>query len=405
MQILKRLHKIPFYLLALLLVVMVRLIKPFYLVRFGPLFSSRIGHFAGNTELYLCEKDAGINVPKKPYIDLFYMDGRISNYQLCRMWKRVLCVWPSSILGPAVTIVRIIGRFFPKWKNHEIGNNLQHDRDIFNLLEKFPPHLSFTDDEEAQGKAALKEMGINENDQFVCLIVRDSSYLEEKQPGTTSYHDYRDSDIDKYRHASEELANQGYFVIRMGALVEKPLISTNPKVIDYATNGLRSDFMDIYLCSKCHFFISNSCGLDAVATLFRSPLVIVNMAPLGYIPTWRSDTLFISKHYWSIAKSRKLTVKEIFSNNVGFLLRSEKYESNGIYLIDNTPREILSVVIEMVRRLDETLKLTEDDECNQEKFWSQFSSDKIAENNLPLHGEIRSRIGTEFLKINQNWLS
>ena len=43
-----------------------------FLIRFQPLMSTRIGHFAGNTELYLCEKEMKINTPKQKYLDLFY---------------------------------------------------------------------------------------------------------------------------------------------------------------------------------------------------------------------------------------------------------------------------------------------------------------------------------------------
>ena len=35
----------------------IRLISPTKLIRFGVLNSYRIGHFAGNTEMYMCDKD------------------------------------------------------------------------------------------------------------------------------------------------------------------------------------------------------------------------------------------------------------------------------------------------------------------------------------------------------------
>ena len=53
--------QIPFYLISIPLVLIIRLIKPWYLIRWQELISSRIGHFATNTELYCCELDARIN--------------------------------------------------------------------------------------------------------------------------------------------------------------------------------------------------------------------------------------------------------------------------------------------------------------------------------------------------------
>ena len=45
---------IPQYLLAFAFVFIIRVIKPFYLIRFRGIYSSRIGHFAAETEQYLC---------------------------------------------------------------------------------------------------------------------------------------------------------------------------------------------------------------------------------------------------------------------------------------------------------------------------------------------------------------
>src|SRR5438132_1828901 len=45
-----------------------RAIRPWLLIRIGILTSERIGHLAANTELYLCERDAGINRPVGAYI-------------------------------------------------------------------------------------------------------------------------------------------------------------------------------------------------------------------------------------------------------------------------------------------------------------------------------------------------
>ena len=72
----RKIFKLPLYGLAIPAVLIMRLIRPWLLVRLGGLISTRIGHFAANTELYLCENKAGINVPSQRYIDIFYMDGK-----------------------------------------------------------------------------------------------------------------------------------------------------------------------------------------------------------------------------------------------------------------------------------------------------------------------------------------
>ena len=42
--------------LALACMIFIIIVRPFILIRFGLLHSDRIGHFATNTELSLCEK-------------------------------------------------------------------------------------------------------------------------------------------------------------------------------------------------------------------------------------------------------------------------------------------------------------------------------------------------------------
>lgn len=399
----KRVLELPLFILAIPVVAVTRLIKPWLLVRGGGLFSPRLGHFAGNTELYLCERDAGINMPRQRHVDLFFMRRPISNQQLAKMWKRVLRVLPAWILSPICRGNRLI----PGGAVHEIGNNTQHDRDVHNLLDRFPPHLQFTAEEEARGEAGLRMMGIPTGTPFVCLIVRDRAYLDAHMPaGAGGDHDnYRDSDVQNYVLAAEELADRGYFVIRMGAKVRETIKSAHPRVIDYATNGMRSDFMDIYLGAKCKFCISGSTGFDAVPAIFRRPIAYVNTVPLGYLPTFRAQLIVITKHHFAVQKDPELTLREIFTQGAGFCMRTSDYEAKGIRLIENTPVEIRDVVIEMAERLNGTWQAHEDDEELQRRFWEIFPTDAVdAHQGRPLHGEIRARFGTVFLRNNCWWL-
>lgn len=390
------------YILAIPPVVVIRLIKPWLLVRVGALVSTRLGHFAANTELYLCERDAGINRPMQRNVNLFHMTAPICNQQLAIMWRRLLCVWPAWFLAPIVRVNRLI----PGGAVHEAGNNRQHDRDVYNLWDRFPPHLQFTDEEHLSGEAGLRAMGIPPGVPFVCLAVRDSAYLAMVGKGIDcSYHNYRDSNIQTYVLAAEELADRGYFVIRMGAKVQSGIDSTHPKVIDYATNGMRSDFMDIYLGAKCAFCISVGTGFDSVSQIFRRPIVFVNTVPIGYLSTFRYQLLAISKHHFAVRHDRELALGEIFTQGVGFSLYASEYASHGVKLIDNTAEEIRDVVIEMAERVNGTWQPHEDDDDLQHRFWEIFPADAVdAFVGRPLHGRIRSRVGAIFLRDNREWL-
>jgi len=394
---------LPLSILAVPVVLVIRLIRPWLLVRWGNMISSKIGHFAANTELYLCEQDAGINKPKQRHVDLFHLAySPICNQQLVTMWKRVLRVWPSWILAP----ISLVDRVIPGGTVHEIGNNTQHDRDVYNLLDRFPPHLEFTSEEKARGEAGMRAMGIPQGAYFVCLISRDSAYLAAHESVDCRYHNYRDCDIKNFILAAEELAARGYFVIRMGAKVMEAMKITHPRIIDYATNGMRSDFMDIYLGAKCEFCISVGTGFDAVPHIFRRPVAYVNMVPMGYLFTFRQQVLCITKHYFAMSENRELVLSEISNNDdVAFCYNASGYASKGIELIENTPEEIRDLVIEMAESLKGTWQPHEEDEALQRRFWEIFPTDALkTDNKRPLHGEIRARFGAHFLRNNREWL-
>ena len=133
----------------------VKLIRPIILVRWHQQISTRIGHFAANTELYLCEKDFKINTPKKKYIDIFYnAHGPVCNKQLDKMWKRTLVVMPWHIMKSG----DYINKIYFGGKDHEIGNNTSGSKDVHNLLSRTKPHMAFTPNEEKYGQILLQNM-------------------------------------------------------------------------------------------------------------------------------------------------------------------------------------------------------------------------------------------------------
>ena len=64
--------QVPIYMVSIPTIIIIRLIRPWFLIRWQEIRSGRILHFIANTELYCCERDAGINIPTQRYLDLFY---------------------------------------------------------------------------------------------------------------------------------------------------------------------------------------------------------------------------------------------------------------------------------------------------------------------------------------------
>jgi len=82
----RKARKTPFHLtgfiVALPVVLIVRLIRPFKLVRFGYFYASRIGQFGFDVEYYLTEKKLGMF--KKKSIDLLYLQYKpVNDFKVC----------------------------------------------------------------------------------------------------------------------------------------------------------------------------------------------------------------------------------------------------------------------------------------------------------------------------------
>ena len=125
--------KLLSYLLAIPAVAVIRLIKPWLLVRYGPSSATASVTLRVIQKCTSRERDAGINKPMQRHVDLFYPVEPICNQQLLIMWKRVLHVWPAQILVPIARVNRLI----PGGAVHEIGNNSQGAYDVHNLLDRF----------------------------------------------------------------------------------------------------------------------------------------------------------------------------------------------------------------------------------------------------------------------------
>jgi len=373
---------------SVLVVMFVRCLRPFVVIRFGEIASERIGALAGGPELYLCERDAGIQGHNT--LDVFFLGGwAISNQQLAKMWKR--CLWISIF----VKLLYLANNIFPGGEKHVV--NIPSNKDDRGLLRKYPSHLVFTSEEEVKGYNVLQSMGVTRSTPFVCLHARDSAYLEQTFPGRDwRYHDFNDSSIDNHNKAAEMLVKRGYVVFRMGAFVEKKIAITNPMIIDYAKVG-RSDFMDVFLESKCSFHLGSSSGLDVVPLVFRRPRASVNNAMLEYICTWGLNDLCIPKKMWLMRENRFMTFSEIFESGVGRFTRTEQCEEYGLKVVENTPDEIMDLAIEMDELLNGTCKTTREDEELQRRFWDIFPDSK-------LYGEIKTRIGAKFLRDNRELL-
>jgi len=375
--------------LSIVPVIVMRLIRPWLLIRVGELESKGIGHFSLPIEIYLSEVECGLHNFGKKSFDIWYLNSIVCNKVLEDKWRRIFRVWPWQIMNPIDGLNRLI----PGGMAHVIPFRYLTDRhtpwqnvDIHGVLDRTTPHLLFSPDEVVVGTFALRTMGISENDPIVCVSVRDGAYYNEKDLRFK----HRNSSLQLLVPAMENLAGLGFKVIRMGAKVSEKLPTSNVSVIDYATNGMRSELLDLFLIARCRFMVSTGTGVDALAPTFRRPLVYVNLGQFGFVDEQRS-VLFIPKHFWSISEKRMLTFPEIFKIGAHLFTLQEHYAMAGIESVENTSDEISAAVSEMERRLSGDWITQPEDEVLQRRFLSIWPVRKTSM-------VLQARIGTEFLR-------
>lgn len=307
-------------------------------------------------------------------------------------------------------------RFLDRWNQilpggapHYIPTNAIHSTpcDINGWLEETHVKMPFLPEEDADAKAWLHKQGWQEGEPFVCLLVRDSSYLDNTCPNTTPlyedvthYHpkkgygwdhlNYRDSDISTYVPAAEWLADQGVWVLRMGKVMAKPIPSNHTRVIDYAFHDDKSDFLDIWLFAHCELCISTGTGPDEVSDVYRRPILFLNFLPLHRLTSW-SNVMHVPKTLVWQESGIPLSCREYLKCNFYY------YNRLGIRIIDLTQEEIHSAVQECWQRLEGTWIDTEDDLKRQRRFWELL---KTLPDYHKHHGWIHpeSRIGTVWLR-------
>ena len=239
--------------------------------------------------------------------------------------------------------------------------------------------------------------------------MRDSSFLASSdnlawsKSRDWSYHNYRDSDISTYVDAAEVLADMGYTVFRMGAIVEKPLNSKHPRVIDYATNGMRTEFLDIFLGAHCTFCVSTGSGWDTIPQIFRRPSLYVNLVPIFSHECLVRDLLIYPKILQDNLTKSNLRLDEIIERTSSGSLFSAEYADAGVAIRDMSSDELVAAVTEMTARVEGTFVETPEQKQMQAKLKHILSTHPTLQP-TPNYYTIRAEFASCFLSRYSNFL-
>jgi len=380
--------------------------KQYNEIRLHRFMSNRIGEYIPRYIWFLTSAEIQEN-KRNGILDLFVLIDCIRhNSRLTAIFRRHIDLIDETNVD---LWLQILSDFPGKIETHEWDDYIQRKNKGIRIYSRdIIQYFALTPDEEQEGLAKKKDMGLNQP--FVCIASRDATYESTNEPWNDwSYLDYRDSDINKLSLAADYLRTKGIVTVRMGRDVGKSANFGN--CIDYAKKYY-DELMDIVLMRDCKFYIGDTNGLNALPKVFNRPVAFKNIVPyfsLGedFFP-FNPDDIIILKKYYNKHENRFLSLKEMaeihsYLLSLGlcnWLPRIDQYEKLGIEVVENSAEEILDLTIEMNARLDGEWVDTEEDIERQKRVQEIFQEwlDQSGVNEYSTFKDYR--IGTLFLRKN-----
>ena len=388
--------KLPMLPFALMAVGIFLLLRPFVIIQIYKVHDWRIGHMVSTTQRITFEiKEWNSNCLRKKILIYFFGSKTSAN----NYYRDILLRQHTSIQGHWGFLLFYISSFF----KFIVPNSDYTVLDKEGLILKYPVGIKFNKSEIMEGNRFLASCGLNQESKYVCLNVRDSAYLSKTRKKDFNKHELRNSDINTYIDSIKALIGAGYAVFRMGSIAEHQLDFKHPMFFDYAINGMRTEFLDIFLGDNCTFCISTGSGWDEIPRIFKRPTIYVNFLPILEYNMITRDLLLFPKYI-----KDKVTNELLSLNN---LLSSFLYGQSNPYWVDTyngvvqdlSSDDLKYATLEMIARIEGKFTPNNQQSQTQEKLRQALMSESKFQ---PSAGyfPIRAEFATRFLSQNPKFL-
>lgn len=385
---------------AVLVLAVLRILRPLIRVELLVVAFNRFGHMALEPENFLSrrfaeqkETGSGNRFPKVIQLWSFGPQRLQYNRSIVKKWKEVLWVPPSWCVDSLVHA----GEKLPWLRLESPASSIFLSGDAFDDSHS---HLSFSEDEISDCRAELGKLGIDADKPIVCLIVREGGYHTLHGETEHQVYEYRNFEVSSFHLTAKSLVSRGYQVVRMGTGIEKPFGIEIDGVFDYALSPYRSEFLDIYLAANCRFAVSTLTGLDCVCLAFRRPVCYVDIAAYN-------GFLFGTKlAHWSPAElqrdGRRLTLREIVASDVMWIKKPDDILRNKIRWIRSTPQEFEHLVSGFVDLYESDFKMSDSDHALSLRA-NEIIETGMGERGTRTFGQINAQLNPVFLRNHGEW--
>ncbi len=352
-------------------------LKPILIIRFGRIYTSRIGHLCYNIDNYLSDR----RIRKSKEYAVFKADKHISNqiiYSLFSNNKNIIFTnfadFPLWFLEKFLSSSELI----ISWENE------LHPKFVITSL--MPPNINIDDLDEQKYRKLLEINKITQP--FICVHNRDDAYLN-YYGSDGNNHNFRNFHFNDFEIAINKITEVGVTVIRIGEITQMPYVTNNQRFVSI-TGAKRSDFSDIILVSKCLFFVGGATGFSQVSRIFRKPELLINYIPFRIfeLSSWAKNSIILPKKLYKISECRYLRFSEMAELPYDIHYKGDFFHDMGLQVENNTPEEIADAVMEMWMRTKGEWNDSEMQHQFQNKFWASID-------HIIYSSELRSKFGIE----------
>ena len=356
-------------------------------IRFGIIDTSRVGHMTSPFICYLIRKKH----ENKKNFDFLFRTKKIANSFL---YKKIYHDYFIIKFEKIFNILDFSYQFYFKKSLNNINLNI----DELDKIKNIKNLINFTDAEKKIALNKLKEIGLNNNDKWICIHNRDDLYLKNYFPKHNwDYHNHRDFHPNDFNKSINLMINQGYFVFRMGKVTKETINFQNNKFIDFSRLETSSkELLEIYLLSNASFYFGSDSGIFTVAMIGKRPFSFINFPSITSMFKYYHWSLF--PYIFQMRKSKKtnkyFTLNEIFQLNLDNIHDGKIFKKESIQLINNSQEEIHDLCLETIQRINGNFEQTDKQKDLQKKF------NEICLKYIPIDKKIKTYpvVGSKFLE-------